>query len=229
MYAIKMYGKEKLIHSLAIEYLNKLFPDYIEYDLPFEIIEYIITFLIDIREEYWPSGSLRFSEIRVNELLHGTAKKYNNLGLIQYSKPYNFGLLHGTVYTYFGDKSTIDCYINGLRQGRSEIKNSFQTIKVSHYLNNEKHGKTAAWYCNGFFKYEKNYKNGILHGEYAEYYDNGKFRIITNYNEGYINGFYKFREQSYSDEYSVSEYKNGIVTGIIYTCRDSVTNFNFGG
>jgi len=163
---------------------------------------------LEIFNEEWGDNVIEFSKDYVNGVLHGTESTYYQSGRLKSVGKFNQGKLDGVVMSYYED-GTIQVagdFNDGTKQGRV-IHYYFDGSKQleQFYNNNELHGLHRAWYENGNLMKSIPYSKGLVHGMVEVFYETGGVFERIKYDYGtpkYIT--------TYNEDGSVAEQKGWI-------------------
>ena len=115
----------------------------------------------------WGTGLVEFSKDYKKGVLHGLEKTYYKSGVLKSVGKFNHGLLDGDVTGYYenGSVRVVGHFYNGIKDGKKE-------------------GLWKTWYENGNVMKEEPYKDDLLHGYLKTYYESGGIFEKIKYDYG---------------------------------------------
>jgi len=122
---------------------------------------------LEVLNKDWGNDVVEFSKDYVDGLLHGTEKSYYKSGRLKSLGHFNQGQLDGIVTVYYEDGS----------------------VKArAFYVNDAKQGRATYYHPNGRKQQEQFYDNNVLDGTHKTWYENGNLMEVTPYSKGVIHG-----------------------------------------
>jgi len=151
-------------------------------------------------KDYYPSGALKFSILKVNNVNHGIIETYFPNGKLKSQKPFIYGLDNGIAkrWDYNGNLAVEVPYVMGNRDG--QVKG----------------------YVDGILSYTDTYEDDLSQGPYTEYYNNGKPMRITVYADDQKHGNADYFARDSSFMYRLVYSENVLKA---YACKDAKGNF----
>jgi antitoxin component YwqK of YwqJK toxin-antitoxin module/Tfp pilus assembly protein PilF len=151
-------------------------------------------------KEYYSSGALKISKLKVNNVNHGIVETYFPNGKLKSQKAFIYGLENGIAkrWDYKGNLAVEVPYVMGKRHG------------------------LVKGYIDGKLSYTDSYEDDLSQGPYTEYYNNGKLQRITMYVDDQKHGNADYFARDSSFMYRLIYFENVLKA---YTYKDAKGNF----
>lgn len=157
------------------------------------------------------------TDIAPEQPVHDSIAIHADDGSVRHTAPLRDGELDGALLSY-DDKGQLaqrTDYVNGKRQGNSEIYTDNKLVMRQQFTDDVPNGPTTIYGPAGMLAAELQFVIGLLQGE-ARYYAQGQLVRIAHYLDGRLHG----RVEDYDDNSKLSqtaEYKNDLLHGTL--CR----------
>jgi antitoxin component YwqK of YwqJK toxin-antitoxin module len=183
---------------------------------------------LDIRKDYYDSGTLKSVSTYYNGKLEGTMRIYNDSGIIIGSKQYingvltnegildEYGLQQGLwkEYDSEGELRAVGAYENGKKTGIWKFYYSNGVIEqVGSFFKGKPHGEWIWYFANGSTLRKETFSKGVPDGNYFEYDSLGQLIISGSFQDGEANGEWFFIDNDCKTQGFLKDgLKNGIWT-----------------
>lgn len=185
---------------------------------------------LDIRKDYYDSGSLKSVSTYYNGKLEGIMRVYNDSGLIIGSKQFANGILinEGILderglqqgiwkeYDSDGVLRAIGSYDNGKKTGIWKYFFSSGVIEqVGSYFKGKPDGEWNWFFANGSLLRKENFIKGLPDGNYYEYDSLGQLIVSGSFQDGAANGKWFIIDNDCKSEGLLKDgLKNGVWTSV---------------